>query len=151
LFLTVTALSPTNAPLTYEWTIVSGPAGAHATLVGNGNTATFSTSTIGNYTLKVAATDLRGRVASLTFPVHVGDGPLCDLKPGEDTVKTVRIPGHSVRGAPFPPFNILPNEERNEQPVRRVPNGPLLGNLQPTFEGINALVPSQGPPPSIGA
>src|SRR5262249_8811506 len=58
-------------------------------------------------------------------------------------VNTVMIPGKTVRGAPFPPFDILPNEERNEQPVGRVPNGPLRGNLRPTLDGVNAVLAPQ--------
>jgi kumamolisin len=81
----VDAVDPDGLPLSYAWSVIVEPPGADSPLppgvaqllTPQGNTATFETAVAGEYTLGVAVSDPNGHAASLTFPVHVSDGPGC--------------------------------------------------------------------------
>jgi hypothetical protein len=75
---TATASDPNGDALSFTWEIVSGPAGA--SLIAVGASATFSTVTAGEYTVRVTARDVYGASASLTFPVHVTGGNCLDKR-----------------------------------------------------------------------
>ena len=71
--LTLSALGsdPDGDDLDWLWEVLGAPAGALYTLLPAGETATFTTDTIGPYTLRVTATDPFGLSAILVFPVYV--------------------------------------------------------------------------------
>ena len=73
--LTATATDANDDPLSYTWSVVSGPDGA--SLRADGATATFS-GPAGDYTLAVAVDDGHGGTASLEFPVRVSDA-VCEV------------------------------------------------------------------------
>jgi len=75
---TVTAQDSDGDPLTYEWTVASQPAGAVDSLTPNGAKARFVGQTPGDYSLTVTVKNPQGQTASLTFPVHVLQGPLVE-------------------------------------------------------------------------
>jgi len=139
-FLTATGFSPNKAPLTFTWLVLGTPAGANFTFTTNANSASFVSQTVGTYALEVKLTDNLGHTDVRTFTITVVPGPLCSLQPGQDTVKIVSVAASNVTGAPFPPFAIAV-AERNEDTVPRIPNGPLLGNLQPSAEGVDVSFP----------
>lgn len=64
-----------QAPLTYDFTVISTPAGADFTVSSTGNVLTFSAETPGMYEVTVTVTDATGATAELTFPIHVSDDP----------------------------------------------------------------------------
>jgi hypothetical protein len=65
---TVTATDPDGDALSYDWAVVSGPAGS--SLHPSGATATFS-GPPGDYLLAVTAHDVHGASTMLSFPIHV--------------------------------------------------------------------------------
>jgi hypothetical protein len=67
--LTVDASDPNGDELSYDWSIVSGPAGG--VLDENGATATFTPGAAGDYELLVTVYDSTGGSTKLSFPVHV--------------------------------------------------------------------------------
>lgn len=81
--ITVTASAAGNEPLSYSWQVTSQPAmampppGSQNILTSKGPTATFDSSTAGDYVLVVTASTPAKSIASLSFPVHVLDGPWC--------------------------------------------------------------------------
>ena len=78
--LTVEASDPNGDSLSYDWEIISGPAGG--LLVESGATAQFTPSAAGDYELKVTVYDATGGSTSLSFPVHVSQAEgECDETP----------------------------------------------------------------------
>lgn len=71
----VAAAARLSLPLTYGWSVISQPNGSQFELNQFGDVANFQALTAGEYTLGVSVTDVRGRIARLTFPLHVRDGP----------------------------------------------------------------------------
>lgn len=79
--LSVDAVDQEGDLLTYDWAVVQFPANAEFELNEQGDTALFRAETLGDYTLRVTATDEFGASAWLTFPLHIveeGDED-CDL------------------------------------------------------------------------
>jgi hypothetical protein len=66
----VSAEDPNGDALSYGWSVVSGPDGG--SLSDAGANATFS-GPVGDYVLRVEATDTHGAVTSFLFTVHVAD------------------------------------------------------------------------------
>ncbi|MBI3805088.1 MAG: hypothetical protein HY282_15165 [Nitrospirae bacterium] len=150
LTVTVTAEDADGGPLTESWSVASSPAGADFTLTPHGVSADFSARTAGDYTLTVTVTDSDGNTASLTFPVHVSAGGPCNTQPGSAIVNTGLSLPKSIKGAPFPHFDILSDEGRNEQSVPRIPRGELRGTLSPSNNGISVNLLSTTPSPGVG-
>jgi hypothetical protein len=81
--ISVAAAAASNEPLTYSWQVISQPQmatpapGSQSLLVSQGPTATFDSSTAGDYVLLVMVSSPAKSVAMLSFPVHVLDGPGC--------------------------------------------------------------------------
>lgn len=67
----VAASDPNGDAITFAWSITSSPPGACATITPTGSKVTFQPEAVGNYEIKVAATDALGAHTSLKFPIHV--------------------------------------------------------------------------------
>lgn len=79
------AQDPNDDPLTYKWTIVSGPSGATLT-PDNAATVVFRACAPGDYTLKLEVCDNQGACTSLEFPVHVSGDNCCQPPPPDGGV-----------------------------------------------------------------
>ena len=66
----VTAEDPNADAMTYDWSIVAGPDGGH--LTATDQNATFS-GQVGDYVLRVTATDAHAAQTSFSFTMHVAD------------------------------------------------------------------------------
>jgi PKD repeat protein len=71
-YLNVSA-SDSNTPLTYSWTVTSGPT---TTGITNGTTssATFTPASTGDYSIKVVVTNSKGKTANSTIALKIIDG-----------------------------------------------------------------------------
>ena len=91
--LAVTAEDANGDALSYEWTIVSGPAGA--SLRPSDATATFSGAP-GDYALRVTATDTHAASASFLLTIHVSDAT-CTVPPAvQDIITSNCAPCHTT-------------------------------------------------------
>ena len=70
------AKSADPTPLTYLWSILSGPAPASSSVLRPvGPTSAFASQVAGAFKVKVEVTGAPGSTAALTFPIYVNDGP----------------------------------------------------------------------------
>ncbi len=69
--ITVTASDINGDPIVHLYQVAEAPAGAVAQVVGNGQSATFTTNTAGAYTIRVNVADPYGAFSSLDLPLNV--------------------------------------------------------------------------------
>ncbi len=70
--LEASATDPDGNPMSYSWNIEEFPAGSSATIAGNSNSASFTTSVAGFYRVKVTADDGNGGTASAIIKLYIG-------------------------------------------------------------------------------
>lgn len=139
----VVASHPDGLPLSYAWAVTSAPAGAVYTLTPAGNRAGFDSRTPGDYAVTVTVSDPLGHTASLTVPIHVAAGPMCDGARSDVLVQTF-APAIQVAGGLFDHFDINVEDERNEDDPQLVAPGPLRGTLSPSQDGVSVMSPLAG-------
>lgn len=70
--LEASATDPDGNPMSYSWNVEEFPAGSSATITGNSNSASFTTSVAGFYRVKVTADDGNGGTASAIIKLYIG-------------------------------------------------------------------------------
>lgn len=82
ILLSATAEDADGGIITYGWEVIDAPAAASYALQSDANTAAFTSATLGDYTLRVTATDDQGASTQLDFPIHIVglEATDCDLE-----------------------------------------------------------------------
>lgn len=149
--LAVSASDPNGDEVTYGWSVLSGPDGG--SLRATDSSATFSGS-VGEYVLQVAATDVHGAQASLSFSVRVSDatcvvpeqvhsillakcspchtsGASGGLKLDPADVAFASLVNHNVGAAACSgSVRVVPGEPENSYVVAKLRNAPGICGLQ---------------------
>jgi hypothetical protein len=81
--ITATAEDPDGDAISFSWSVISGPPGGNPNLPNMGGVADFSTTTPGDYQVKVAISDVNAGSSSLSFPIHVSAVPVCPAVCGD--------------------------------------------------------------------
>jgi hypothetical protein len=81
--ITATAADPDGDAISFSWSVISGPPGGNPNLPNMGGVADFSTTTPGDYQLRVEVSDANAASSALTFPMHVSAVPACPAVCGD--------------------------------------------------------------------